>query len=326
MAGKLPTSLYTDFDSKLLSSSVLTFCAQHNTMVIAAPSEQQNQNGLVERTWQTLSHMARAFVTDKHMPRSYWFWAIRHAARVHNIFPIKFENKITTHHELVYGSKPDYRQLFRLFSTAYFSHTKDGTKTRTNVQSHSMQGIAVGWSDTANGMEIYNPITKQLYTTTVYKLDEHNQTKLHFNLTYDGGIYSGLLSLDSTQNLPEPYPIGTAVSVPGADKPSPGYVISVPSFAPNTSDPPYTIQLVSGGTTSIPLSIMDTITSEPSNTSALRLPSWIQHDAKVRFTQSRVTHQGRLHLTNNHTWSFVKKNKLGAITFQQDLPNFQFMY
>ena len=44
MAGKLPTSLYTDFDSKLLSSSVLTFCAQHNTMIIAAPSEQQNQN------------------------------------------------------------------------------------------------------------------------------------------------------------------------------------------------------------------------------------------------------------------------------------------
>ena len=76
MAGKLPTSLYTDLDTKLLSSSVLTFCTEHDTMIIAAPSEQQNQNGLVKRTWQTLSQMARAFVTDKHMPRSYWFWAI----------------------------------------------------------------------------------------------------------------------------------------------------------------------------------------------------------------------------------------------------------
>ena len=192
MAGKLPTSLYTDLDTKLLSSSVLTFCTEHDTMIIAAPSEQQNQNGLVKRTWQTLSQMARAFVTDKHMPRSYWFWAIWHAARVRNIFPVKFDNTITTHHELVYGSKSDYRQLFRLFSTAYFSHTKDGTKTRSNVQSHSTQGIAVGWSDTANGMEIYKPITKQLYTTTVYKLDEHNHTKLHFNLPYDGVIYSGV--------------------------------------------------------------------------------------------------------------------------------------
>ena len=63
--------------------------------------------------------------------------------------------------------KPDYCQLFRLFSTAYFFHAKDGSHTQTNVQSHTMQGIAVGWSNVANGMEIYNPVTKQLHTTTV---------------------------------------------------------------------------------------------------------------------------------------------------------------
>ena len=104
--------------------------------------------------------MARAFVNDKAMPQSYWFWAICHAARVHNVFPVTHNNVITTHHEMVYKSKPDYHQLFRLFSAAYFSHSKDSIHARTNVQSHSMQDIAVGWSDTANGMEIYNPFTK----------------------------------------------------------------------------------------------------------------------------------------------------------------------
>ena len=217
--------------------------------------------------------MARAFINNKHMPRSYWYWAIRHAARVHNIFPVKCDNKITSHHKLVYNNKPDYRQLFRLFSTIYFSHTKDGTKTRTNVQSHSMQGIAIGWSDTANGMEIYNPVTKQLYTKTVYKLDEHNNTKMHFNLSYDGGIFSGLLSLDSHQNVPEPFSIGTAVSVPGQDHPSPGYVLAVPLIQHSSSDPSYTIQLQSGGTTSIPLSAMDIIVQDTTKAPKIQLPS-----------------------------------------------------
>ena len=42
MAGKLPTTLYTDFDTKLLSSYILNFCSDHDCMIIAAPSEQQN--------------------------------------------------------------------------------------------------------------------------------------------------------------------------------------------------------------------------------------------------------------------------------------------
>ena len=137
----------------------------HDTIILAAPPEQQHQNGLVERTWQTISQMARAYVKDKLMPRSFWFWAIRHASRIHNIFPVKHQDKLTTPHELVYKTKPDYRQLFRLFSTAFFTHSKDGVKARSNIQSHTMAGIAIGYSDIANGMEIYNPLTKELYTT-----------------------------------------------------------------------------------------------------------------------------------------------------------------
>ena len=104
MAGKLPTYFYTDFDPKLLSSTALSYCSDHNCMVFAAPTEQQHQNGLVERTWQTLSNMARAFVNDKTMRRSYCYWAIRHAARVHNIYPVHYNDTITTHHEMVYNS------------------------------------------------------------------------------------------------------------------------------------------------------------------------------------------------------------------------------
>ena len=48
MAGKLPKTLYTDFDPKLLSSTVLFYCAESNYMIIAAPADQQNPNSLVK--------------------------------------------------------------------------------------------------------------------------------------------------------------------------------------------------------------------------------------------------------------------------------------
>ena len=105
------------------------------------------------------------------MPRSYWYWAIRHADRVHNIFPVKNEQKITTPYELVYDELPDYHQLIRPFSTIYFSHSKDGAKRRSPFQAHTLQGIAGGWSDISNGLEIYNLITKQIYTSIIFKID-----------------------------------------------------------------------------------------------------------------------------------------------------------
>ena len=108
------------------------------------------------------------------MPRSYWYWAIRHASRVHNIFPVQQDRTITTPNKLVYNERPDYRQLIRLFSTTYLSHTKDGTKRRSPFQSHTLQDIVVGWSDTSNRLEIYNPLNKQIYTSTVVKIDDLN--------------------------------------------------------------------------------------------------------------------------------------------------------
>ena len=73
LAGKLPKLIYTDFDPKLLSKKITTWLQKYDTMLLAAPPEQQHQNSLVERTWQTISQMAQAYVNDKLMPRSFWF-------------------------------------------------------------------------------------------------------------------------------------------------------------------------------------------------------------------------------------------------------------
>ena len=89
------------------------------------------------------SQMAEAYINDKPIPKLYWYWAIKHASCIQNKFPVKYNKTYTTPHELVFKSKPDYFQLICLFSTVYFSHTQDNTKSRTNVQAHTMAGIAV---------------------------------------------------------------------------------------------------------------------------------------------------------------------------------------
>lgn len=159
--GRLPKQIYSDFDPKLLSKKVRTFCHENNSIIHACPHSQQNQNGSCERRWQTFTRMARSYLNDMRIPRSYWYWAIRHANRVTNVIPVKLKTLLTTPYELVYSKNPDYRMLFRLFSTTYFSRLKDSTISRTLAQAHTMQGIGVGYSEIANGMEIYNPFTKK---------------------------------------------------------------------------------------------------------------------------------------------------------------------
>jgi hypothetical protein len=82
----------------------------------------QNQNGLVESTWQTITNMGRAFITDMQMPKSYWCWVHRQVIQVLNYIPCNVEGISNTSHELVYGAKPDLCVLFRMFSIGFFLH------------------------------------------------------------------------------------------------------------------------------------------------------------------------------------------------------------
>ncbi len=327
-AGCLPRTLYTDFDPKILSRPVINFCLDNQTDLLACPEGQQNQNGLVERKWQTLVHMARRYMTDKQMPRNYWFWAIRHANRVSNLFPLKCNDVITTSFELVYGVKPDYRQLFRLFSTAYLSHSKDNTHQRTTTEPHSLQGIAVGYSDRANGMEIYNPNSKQLYTTTVYRLDEQNETRNHFNLHYDGSMYFGLYSSMSNMREPEPYPPGTQVRFQHPnEKPINGFVTAVPDNKFHNDTGHYTIRLDNGAVESVPASLLPSLTNfSDSSQPSSPFPAWIKHGEKCSMEYNNQQLTGLFHHSSDDTWEFHETNRSGVIKHKYPLPNLRKTY
>lgn len=79
-AGCLATHFRTDCDAKLLSHQVGTWLRSQGSDIASAPAGRQSSNGLVERNWRTMVKMARSYLTEKQMPRSFWFrrFNIRH--------------------------------------------------------------------------------------------------------------------------------------------------------------------------------------------------------------------------------------------------------
>ena len=50
--------------------------------IMHAAAGRQSSNGLVESHWETLVHMPCAYLTEKQMPRRFWFHSIRHTAQM----------------------------------------------------------------------------------------------------------------------------------------------------------------------------------------------------------------------------------------------------
>jgi hypothetical protein len=82
------------------------------THVNAAPPGRQSQNGLVERHWRTITAMSRNWLSSAQLPPIFWYFAVKRAAEVTNYLPVKIDDKQLTPLELVYGIKPDLRNLF----------------------------------------------------------------------------------------------------------------------------------------------------------------------------------------------------------------------
>ena len=85
------------------------------------------------------------------MPRSFWFWAIRHATLCHNYLPCKVNGDLASPLELAYGEKPHYGTVFHIFSTMFFKKEQDGDCDRDEIESKSMESIALGRSEKTNG-------------------------------------------------------------------------------------------------------------------------------------------------------------------------------
>jgi hypothetical protein len=72
------------------------------------------------------------------MPRSFWYFAIKHSACMMNKIPGKYCGKLALPFMLTHGVCPDQRTWLPLFSLYYFYHEKDSDASRSKNQAHTL--------------------------------------------------------------------------------------------------------------------------------------------------------------------------------------------
>ena len=91
---------------KLFGRAIKSFLTNSDSDIIAAPAGRQSSNGLVESHQRTMVHMSRAFLTEKQMPCTFWYYSICHAARMMNMIPGKLNGDLASPFLLVHGVRP----------------------------------------------------------------------------------------------------------------------------------------------------------------------------------------------------------------------------
>ena len=151
-------------------------------------------------------HMSHAYLTEKQMPWTFWYYAIKHAAHMMNMIPGCYNNKLTSVFMLVHGVRPDPRTWLPIFSICNFHHEKDSDTPRSKNQAHTLNGIIIRQSPTSNAILVYNPHNQRYYEPDNHTTDTYCLPSLVYpTIIYDGGLFL-LLHRGDTPSISKPYP------------------------------------------------------------------------------------------------------------------------
>jgi hypothetical protein len=278
--------------------------------------------------------MARALLVDRGMPKSLWFFALRHAVQVCNYLPVMLEGKITTAFEQVHKSQPNFQAiLYPIFSHGYFRCTRDSNRERLQFEPQTQPGIAIGRSELANGLMFWNPVTNRISVSADYRLDPLGHLPSPFNIKFDGPLECSPLA--SKSDITEPFPLGTSVFVQHKNASTRATFLSVPLDSSDTAKEHhyYTVNLVTGSNLQLP---RDSSSADPyteaksslkhddTDNGIMSLPNWFRHNQKIMLEIDGTYARGNLQLKLNGIWEFVTLNKHGQVHISHPLPNLAF--
>ena len=204
-----------DFNEKLIGGKVAELIEKENGIDLqATPPKRQHQNGLVERSWQTIVAMSQNWLTSSLLPSKYWWFAVKRATEVLNVLPTThLKNKIITPHELVFNDKVDYRSLFPLFSTAYIKQNcAKGGKHKNKFLINSLKCILVGADAQSDGLLFYHPQSKQLFSADDgCRLDSTLPAGPHFNKTFDRSFQFDTKGTEESLHCPHSFELSSTI-------------------------------------------------------------------------------------------------------------------
>ena len=305
-AGGLARCFYLDCDAKLFGTAVAEFLINLNSKVVAAPAKRQSSNGLVESHRKTIVHMARAYLTEKQMPSTFWYYAVVHAAQMMNAISGKYNDRfLASPFLLIHRVRHDERTWIPLLSLCYFHHEKDGGNTRSKHMAHTLDGIIVGRSETSNALLVYNPRNGKYYEPDSFRIDSYRlPCSVYPTVKYDGSLFVSLLH-DVNPSYEEMYPPGTRVERvdPESNMLLARTVMDIPlPGAPlaDNSAPSYLVVFDNGSHSAIPLEDMASLIPPPpvavgsSDSTESLLPPVLHLNLKITYEHDGQYHKGFL--------------------------------
>ncbi len=316
-AGSLARQFRCNCDEKLFGSAVQSFLHTNNFSIAASPAGRQSSNGLVESHWKIMVHMSRAYLTKNQMPRTFWYYAIKHAACMMtcmmNMIPGKYCKKLASPFMLVHRARPDPRTWLPLFLLCYFHHKKDSEASRSKSQAHTMDGIVLGRSPTSNAILVYNPRNQCFYKPDSYRLDPFClPSSVYPSIRYDGGLFVSLHRND-VPIISEPYPPGMRILDvnPTSGLTCAGTIMAIPFDS--TKSPHYLILLDDGTTRSVPAADMESLIQKPNidtTDSSHLLPPFLPLGSKITLEKDRQYHKGFLGQSSDGIYRFSFKSHI----------------
>jgi hypothetical protein len=263
-AGSLAWQFRCVCNEKLFGSSIRSFLHSNRSLIVSGPAGRQSGNGLVKAHWKIMVHMSRAYLTEKQMPRSFWYFAICHAASMMNVIPGKYNGKLTSPFMLVHGERPDQQAWLPIFSLCYFHHENDSNASRSKNQANTLDGIIIGRDPTSTAILVYNPRNQKYYKPDSYRINPYRLPSLVYStVKYDSGLFISL-HRDKIASISEPFHSGTRVAKvhPTSGRTLLGTIMDIP-LDPNMS-PHYLILFDDGTSSSIPAADMPDLIPKPS--------------------------------------------------------------
>ena len=113
----------------------------------------QHQNGLIERTWGTLSQWTMCMLSHAEISVGYWEFAMGSAVHVFNRTPRRSGTTVAPLEALT-GKKPSLDHL-RVFGCPAYVHVP--SQRRTKMEAPSRKGVFVGYTPKRQSWQVYLP-------------------------------------------------------------------------------------------------------------------------------------------------------------------------
>jgi transposase InsO family protein len=161
-------TLQSDNDSVYRGRDFQEWCSARGISQRYSAPHTQAQNGVSERSWNTLVDMARAMVLRAGLDKAYWGLAMMHAAAVRNMCASDAIGGGIPY-ERLHGKAPDYSRL-RAFGAAAYVHVERDQRSKWDPKAR--KGIYVGFSTTSKTFLVYYADTKKLVESMHVDFDE----------------------------------------------------------------------------------------------------------------------------------------------------------